>query len=60
MRPSGFFRPPAAKLPRNEFERAFSPAQSKQLMAAALMCHCDEDQQRCHRHLLKRVLSAEI
>ncbi len=21
-----------------------------------LLCHCDEDEQHCHRHLLKRVL----
>jgi uncharacterized protein YeaO (DUF488 family) len=25
-----------------------------------LMCHCDEDQQRCHRHLLRKVLNAKI
>jgi uncharacterized protein YeaO (DUF488 family) len=25
-----------------------------------LMCHCDEDQPRCHRHLLKRVLESKI
>jgi uncharacterized protein YeaO (DUF488 family) len=25
-----------------------------------LMCHCDEDQQRCHRHLLQRVLRGKI
>jgi uncharacterized protein YeaO (DUF488 family) len=25
-----------------------------------LMCHCDEDQMRCHRHLLKKVLDAKI
>jgi uncharacterized protein YeaO (DUF488 family) len=25
-----------------------------------LMCHCDEDQQQCHRHLLKRVLATTI
>jgi uncharacterized protein YeaO (DUF488 family) len=25
-----------------------------------LMCHCDEDQQQCHRHLLKKVLSTKI
>jgi uncharacterized protein YeaO (DUF488 family) len=25
-----------------------------------LMCHCDEDQQQCHRHLLKRVLTTKI
>lgn len=24
-----------------------------------LMCHCDEDQQQCHRHLLKKVLIAK-
>jgi uncharacterized protein YeaO (DUF488 family) len=25
-----------------------------------LMCHCDEDQTHCHRHLLKKVLDATI
>jgi uncharacterized protein YeaO (DUF488 family) len=25
-----------------------------------LMCHCDEDQQQCHRHLLKKVLTGKI
>jgi uncharacterized protein YeaO (DUF488 family) len=25
-----------------------------------LMCHCAEDQERCHRHVLKRVLDARI
>jgi uncharacterized protein YeaO (DUF488 family) len=25
-----------------------------------LMCHCDEDQQQCHRHLLKKVLATKI
>jgi uncharacterized protein YeaO (DUF488 family) len=25
-----------------------------------LMCHCAEDEQRCHRHLLKKVLAAHI
>jgi uncharacterized protein YeaO (DUF488 family) len=25
-----------------------------------LLCHCDEDQQRCHRHLLRKVLAAKI
>jgi uncharacterized protein YeaO (DUF488 family) len=25
-----------------------------------LMCHCDEDQTQCHRHLLKRVLESKI
>ena len=25
-----------------------------------LMCHCDEDQQHCHRHLLRGVLTAKI
>ena len=25
-----------------------------------LMCHCDEDQQQCHRHLLKEVLTKKI
>jgi uncharacterized protein YeaO (DUF488 family) len=25
-----------------------------------LMCHCDEDQQHCHRHLLKKVLATKI
>ena len=25
-----------------------------------LMCHCDEDQQQCHRHLLKKVLTAKL
>lgn len=25
-----------------------------------LMCHCDEDQQQCHRHLLKKVLTTKI
>jgi uncharacterized protein YeaO (DUF488 family) len=25
-----------------------------------LMCHCDEDQQQCHRHLLKKVLAKKI
>lgn len=23
-----------------------------------LMCHCDEDQQRCHRHILKNVIES--
>ena len=26
----------------------------------SLMCHCDEDQAHCHRHLLKRVLESKI
>jgi uncharacterized protein YeaO (DUF488 family) len=25
-----------------------------------LMCHCDEDETRCHRHLVKKVLEAKI
>jgi uncharacterized protein YeaO (DUF488 family) len=25
-----------------------------------LMCHCDEDQKRCHRHLLKKLLDARL
>jgi uncharacterized protein YeaO (DUF488 family) len=25
-----------------------------------LMCHCDEDQQQCHRHLLKKLLTTKI
>ena len=25
-----------------------------------LMCHCDEDQQQCHRHLLKKVLESKV
>ena len=25
-----------------------------------LMCHCDEDQEHCHRHLLKRVLTENL
>jgi uncharacterized protein YeaO (DUF488 family) len=25
-----------------------------------LMCHCDEDQKQCHRHLLKKVLTTKI
>ena len=25
-----------------------------------LMCHCDEDQKYCHRHLLKKILDAKI
>jgi uncharacterized protein YeaO (DUF488 family) len=25
-----------------------------------LMCHCDPDQQHCHRHLLKKVLTGKI
>jgi uncharacterized protein YeaO (DUF488 family) len=25
-----------------------------------LMCHCDEDQQQCHRHLLQKVLTTKI
>jgi uncharacterized protein YeaO (DUF488 family) len=25
-----------------------------------LMCHCDEDQKHCHRHLLKKMLDAKI
>jgi uncharacterized protein YeaO (DUF488 family) len=25
-----------------------------------LMCHCDEDQQQCHRHLLKKVLASNL
>jgi hypothetical protein len=25
-----------------------------------LMCHCDEDQAQCHRHLLKRILDSKI
>jgi uncharacterized protein YeaO (DUF488 family) len=25
-----------------------------------LMCHCDEDQQQCHRHLLKKELTGKI
>jgi uncharacterized protein YeaO (DUF488 family) len=25
-----------------------------------LMCHCDEDQQQCHRHLLKKVLTTKL
>jgi uncharacterized protein YeaO (DUF488 family) len=29
-------------------------------MNLTLMCHCDEDQQQCHRHLLRHVLSSKI
>ena len=25
-----------------------------------LMCHCDDDQKLCHRHLLKKILAAKI
>jgi uncharacterized protein YeaO (DUF488 family) len=25
-----------------------------------VMCHCDEDQQQCHRHLLKKALARKI
>jgi uncharacterized protein YeaO (DUF488 family) len=25
-----------------------------------LMCHCDEEQQQCHRHLLSKVLATKI
>jgi hypothetical protein len=25
-----------------------------------IMCHCREDQQRCHRHLLKKMLDGKI
>jgi uncharacterized protein YeaO (DUF488 family) len=25
-----------------------------------LMCHCDEDQQRCHRHVLAKVLAGKV
>jgi uncharacterized protein YeaO (DUF488 family) len=25
-----------------------------------LMCHCDEDQPECHRHLLKKILNSKI
>jgi uncharacterized protein YeaO (DUF488 family) len=25
-----------------------------------LMCHCDEDEQHCHRHLLQRVISGNV
>ena len=25
-----------------------------------LMCHCDEEEQHCHRHLLKKVLESKI
>ena len=25
-----------------------------------LMCHCDEDQPRCHRHLLKKILNSKV
>jgi uncharacterized protein YeaO (DUF488 family) len=25
-----------------------------------LMCHCDEDQPHCHRHLLKKILDSKI
>lgn len=25
-----------------------------------LMCHCDEDQPRCHRHLLKKILDSKV
>lgn len=25
-----------------------------------LMCHCDEDQQECHRHVLQKVLKGKI
>ncbi len=25
-----------------------------------LMCHCEEDQKQCHRHLLKKMLDAKI
>ncbi len=30
------------------------------LQNVTLMCHCAEDQQQCHRHLLKKVLTAKI
>jgi len=29
-------------------------------MNVTLMCHCAEDEQHCHRHLLKKVLTAKI
>jgi uncharacterized protein YeaO (DUF488 family) len=25
-----------------------------------LLCHCDEDQRRCHRHLLKKILNSKV
>jgi uncharacterized protein YeaO (DUF488 family) len=29
-------------------------------MPVTLMCHCDEDQEECHRHVLQRVLKGKI
>jgi hypothetical protein len=26
----------------------------------ALMCHCEEDQQQCHRHILKATLDGKV
>jgi uncharacterized protein YeaO (DUF488 family) len=31
-----------------------------QLQAITLMCHCDEDEKHCHRHLLKDVLLSKV
>jgi hypothetical protein len=25
-----------------------------------LMCHCDEDQPHCHRHILSKVLAGKV
>jgi uncharacterized protein YeaO (DUF488 family) len=25
-----------------------------------LMCHCDEDQEHCHRHLLAKILAGKV
>jgi uncharacterized protein YeaO (DUF488 family) len=29
-------------------------------MPVTLMCHCDEDQQQCHRHILQRILEGRV
>lgn len=29
-------------------------------MPVTLMCHCDEDQQQCHRHILRKILEGSV
>jgi uncharacterized protein YeaO (DUF488 family) len=29
-------------------------------MPVTLMCHCEEDQEECHRHILRKVLEGKI
>jgi uncharacterized protein YeaO (DUF488 family) len=28
--------------------------------SVTIMCHCDEDQEECHRHILQKILQGKV